>query len=1043
MRYQLFRSTGPKPGTGVVQSSLARAEMSGAEEAMRQQSKAKMDLLGIINKKDANLRVIGLGGTIGVFEQEMSAIKRAYEELKRNKKFECYAWIRIMHPFNPKEFLQSIVRELFVDSLEEAAKKEQNSVPPAQDLRRMATMKEHHLVDALKKYLNGKSFLIVLGDLSTMEEWERIRPFFLNNMRGSRLIVCAQQVEVASLCVGPEDVQPEYKQLSAHPALYAFYEKDSQDDTYSTEQGLSSNTDTIDNNNTVDRGRLTRMDTMVPAFKESQLIGRDMEKAEIIQLISNNSSPEFEVISIYGMGGLGKTTLVKSVYQSQEISAKFDKRACVTLKRPFDTKELLSSLAMQLDGKQLGGADITKLKNQSPLAGSLAEKKYLIVLDDLSSTAEWDAVTHHFPRTVATSRIVVTTRERNIAKHCSRKDENIYELKLLGDKEAHDLFTEKVFGKVINMEDQHLELVEEANLILKKCKGLPLAIVTIGGFLANLSKTPLEWRKLNEHIGAELEINQELGAIKHILLKSYEGLPYDLKSCFLYLSIFPEDHSISRRRLVRRWIAEGYSSDIHGKSPEEISDNCFMKLMDRSMILPSQKSVFSIKGIDSCQIHDIMREISIWKSTEENLVCRLEEGRHSSNHGKFRHLAISINWKGDKSDLDSAVDMSRIRSLTVFGRWKSFFISDKMRMLRVLELEGTSNIVDHHLEHVARLVHLKYVSLRGCDEIYHLPYSWGNLQQLETLNANGTSMLELPRTITKLRKLQYLSMGGRNPFCVYINERLPDDMLLGASRRLHPFGVIMPRGLSKLKALHTLGEVNISRGKAILQDIKSLSQLRKLAVYGINKKNCKELCSALDHLGLLESFSVRSFEEPGLHGFLDGVSSPPKHLQSLKLHGKLVKLPEWVGGLQNLVKLSVQETELTEVDATIQVLGKLPNLAILRLLAGAFVGEELRLTFRREMFPSLLVLQLFYIGGYGGHGGHRSLEFEEGATPKLELVRLVVLFESSIKNISGVASLRSLTQFQLNYLGYNFLGGLRAQLAQNPNRPVLELMSNY
>ena len=91
------------------------------------------------------------------------------------------------------------------------------------------------------------------------------------------------------------------------------------------------------------------------------------------------------------------------------------------------------------------------------------------------------------------------------------------------------------------MDGQYPELVEQAKLILKKCRGLPLALVTIGGFLANQPKTAFEWRKMNEHISAELEMNPELEIIKAVLMKSYDGLPYHLKACFLYLAIFPED----------------------------------------------------------------------------------------------------------------------------------------------------------------------------------------------------------------------------------------------------------------------------------------------------------------------------------------------------------------------------------------------------------------------------------------------------------------------------------------------------------------------
>ena len=95
------------------------------------------------------------------------------------------------------------------------------------------------------------------------------------------------------------------------------------------EEGSSSNmTDSVDSNNSKDGKRLGRMETMLAAFKESQLIGREDEKSEIIKMISNRHNKKFEVISICGMGGLGKTTLVKYIYQSQELNGMFEKRAC-------------------------------------------------------------------------------------------------------------------------------------------------------------------------------------------------------------------------------------------------------------------------------------------------------------------------------------------------------------------------------------------------------------------------------------------------------------------------------------------------------------------------------------------------------------------------------------------------------------------------------------------------------------------------------------------------------------------------------------------
>ena len=127
-------------------------------------------------------------------------------------------------------------------------------------------------------------------------------------------------------------------------------------------------------------------------------------------------------------------------------------------------------------------------------------------------------------------------------------------------------------------------------------------------------------------------------------MRSYDGLPYHLKSAFLYLSIFPEDHRIRWRHLVRRWIAEGYSRHMHGITAEELGRRYFDELLDRSMILPGQGVNHYSGKISSCQLHDIIREICISKAREENLVFTLEDGCCLNNtQGRIRHLVIGSN----------------------------------------------------------------------------------------------------------------------------------------------------------------------------------------------------------------------------------------------------------------------------------------------------------------------------------------------------------------------------------------------------------------
>jgi predicted AAA+ superfamily ATPase len=171
------------------------------------------------------------------------------------------------------------------------------------------------------------------------------------------------------------------------------------------------------------------MDTL----EESRLIGRGNEKSEIIKLLSDKKVQQFRVISVWGMGGIGKTTLVRDIYRSEEISGTFRERACVTIMRPFNCDELLKSLTLQF-----GHKDAT-----TDLTNYLSGKRYLIILDDVLSTSEWDTIIQRLPKATK-SCIIVTTREKNIAKHCSEDERNMYELSSLNNEYARILFTKKV-----------------------------------------------------------------------------------------------------------------------------------------------------------------------------------------------------------------------------------------------------------------------------------------------------------------------------------------------------------------------------------------------------------------------------------------------------------------------------------------------------------------------------------------------------------------------------------------------------------------------
>jgi hypothetical protein len=248
---------------------------------------------------------------------------------------------------------------------------------------------------------------------------------------------------------------------------------------------------------------------------------------------------------------------------------------------------------------------------------------------------------------------------------------------------------------------------------------------------------------------------------------------------------------------------------------------------------------------------------------------------------------------------------------------------------------------------------------------------------------------------------------------------------------LDAHGVLVPRGIRKLKALRTLGTVNIARrGKAIMQDIRRLTQLRKLGVTGVNEKNGHELCSAIVGLSRLESLFIRSEGEPGLSGCLDGEFSFPESLQRLKLYGNLLKLPEWIQGLKNLVKLKLRSCWISDHGGVMQVLGNLPSLASLHLLWGSFMGEKVDLSFCPETFQSLVVLELAYKSNVD------SVKFVGQATPKLELLS-VYLEDVNRVSLSGLPTLSSLKEVVVIGSSPGKLEYVRAELEQHSNPPAV------
>ena len=236
------------------------------------------------------------------------------------------------------------------------------------------------------------------------------------------------------------------------------------------------------------------------------------------------------------------------------------------------------------------------------------------------------------------SRIITTTRIIDVAEHVG----GCYRLKPLSDESSEILFYGRIFGSKDKCPRQYSEVSKN---ILKKCGGVPLAIITTSSLLANKSEDIRVWNDVCSSIGYGLGRNPGMDDIRKILLLSYYDLPPHLKTCLLYLSIFPEDYKINKDRLIWRWVAEGFvqqdQQQVAGdQSFLEIGESYFNEVLNSSLIQPAN-IIDDLDGTPrSCRVHDIVLDLIISLSVEECFVTTaLDDGMKSN----VRRLSLHNN----------------------------------------------------------------------------------------------------------------------------------------------------------------------------------------------------------------------------------------------------------------------------------------------------------------------------------------------------------------------------------------------------------------
>jgi len=633
---------------------------------------------------------------------------------------------------------------------------------------------------------------------------------------------------------------------------------------------------------------------------ESRIYGRDDDKDKLIKflLAGNDSGNQVPIISIVGLGGMGKTTLAKLVYNDNEIEEHFELKAWVYVSESFDvvglTKAILKSFNSVADGE-----DLNLLQRQ--LQHMLMGKKYLLVLDDIwNGDAEcWELLLLPFTHGSSGSKIIVTTREKKVAEHVLNSTK-LYDLDPLDKRNCWSLFVTHAFHGKNVCGHQNLESI--GRKIVDKCGGLPLAIKSLGQLLRK-KISPQEWNKILETDMWNLSDLDR--TINSALRLSYHNLNSNLKRCFAYCSIFPKGYIFKKDELIKLWMAEGLLECCRSyKSEEEFGNEIFGYLESISFFQQSFDERYDT--YEHHIMHDLVNDLA--KSVSGEFCIQIEGARVESSLERTRHIRCSLQSNCVDKSLEPIFELTGLRSLILQGCSGVSIIKNvqhdlfsRLKYLRMLKFIhcGLSELVDE----ISNLKLLRYLDL-SYTEITSLPDSICMLYNLQTLLLQECYLLtELPSNFSKLINLRHLELPRI--------KKMPKNMGKLNNLQTLSYFIVEDHNGSDLKEL---AELNHLHGTIHIKGLGNVSDTAAAAT--INLKDIEELHTEFD--GGREEMAESNVL------VLEGLQ-PNSNLKKLNItHYKGSRFPNWLRGchLPNLVSLELKGCRCS----CLPPLGQLPSL---------------------------------------------------------------------------------------------------------------------